>query len=749
MKKVDKSKMLTDKNLVLVGNPNTGKTTFFNAITNSDEHVGNWHGVTVDFKEKIAKICGENVRVTDLPGLYSLSSYSYEEAVARDYIYAQKGSIINLCDANNLARNLYLTLQLLEMGIKPIVCINMANEIKKTGKTIDVNLLSKKLNLDVFLIDAQNKSEVELVVQKSLSLEQKKARKTSILKKRKHNDIQYQLISKNQVNCLSLEDSYLNKLPLNKVKNIIADNIKNISFLSLDFVAVKVLEKDEYILDLLKLTDEQLSRLKEIDCDETIVATTRYHFIDQIIKDCVVVSSKSKAYGLSKLDKIVLNKYLALPIFLLILCLVFFLTFSSIGKFLSNGLNDLLEKFVFSPCLKFISSHTNNAFLISFMKDAIFGGVGSLVCFLPQITILFLSLSFLEDSGYMSRLAFTLEDFFSKIGLTGKSVFTLLMGFGCSTTSTMTSRNLEDKNSKIKTAMLSPYISCSAKIPLYTVICGAFFFKFQLLIIICLYILSVVIAVLVSYFLEKTVLKSGEQSFIMELPPYRLPKLKRILKLALSNIKSFVLRVGTMIISFSVIIWILQSCDFTFRFNAENSILKKIGQFLEPIFAPLGFGSWGAVVCLICGVVAKEIIVGTMGIINNVAGDISTNMLISESLLLSSSALHLNPCSALSFLVFSLLYLPCISTIGVMRKEIGKKWTLIALLIQFTIAYILSFAVYKIALCFAVNGTVSGIISVLIFVAIIVSLFIFKKFFKSKNKCLFCPKNKKCGDKKC
>lgn len=742
---MDKSKNFIE-NLVLVGNPNTGKTTFFNAITNSEEHVGNWHGVTVDFKEKIAKISGENVKVTDLPGLYSLSSYSYEEAVARDYIYTQKGSIINLCDANNLARNLYLTLQLLEMGAKPIVCINMANEIKKSGKSIDVKLLSKKLGLDVFLINAQNKGEVEKVVQKALNFSEKKA---SVLKHKKRNEMEYQLVNANQVNCLSLENSYLNKLPLDNVKNILGKNIKNVSFLSSNFIAIKALEKDEYILNLLNLTDEQMSKLKQVDCDETLVATLRYQFIDQIIKDCVTTTQKIKVYGLSKLDKIVLNKYLALPIFLLILCFVFFLTFSSLGKFLSNKLSDLLEKFVFSPSLKFVSSHTNNAFLISFIKDAIFGGVGSLVCFLPQITILFVCLSLLEDSGYMSRLAFTLEDFFSKIGLTGKSVFTLLMGFGCSTTSTMTSRNLEDKNSKIKTAMLSPYISCSAKIPLYTVICGAFFFKFQLLIIICLYILSVVIAVLVSYFLEKTVLKSGEQSFIMELPPYRIPKLKRILKLALSNVQSFVFRVGTMIISFSIIIWILQSCDFALHFNAENSILKSIGQFLAPIFTPLGFGSWGAVVCLICGVVAKEIIVGTMGIINNVSGDISTNMLTSESLLLSSSALHLNPCSALSFLVFSLLYLPCISTIGVMRKEIGTKWTLRALLIQFSIAYILSFAVYKIALCFAVNGLISGIISMLIFVAIVVSLFIFKKFLKSKNKCLFCPKNKKCSDKKC
>ena len=719
MKKKNSKKIETENNIVLVGNPNTGKTTFFNAITNSDEHVGNWHGVTVDYKEKVTKIDGKYIKVTDLPGLYSLTSYSYEEQVARDYIFNNSGQIVNICDANNLARNLYLTLQLLEMGLNPTICINMANELNKQGKKIDVDKLSNLLNLKIFLINAQKKKETLKVI---------KCANDNTLKGSK-------------------DLPYFKKLSLEKIKQIIGENFNNLPNLNQNFIAIKVLEKDEYILEKLKLNNDKLQKISCLNLDENSVAEQRYLFIESLIKDCITQDSK-KVYGYSKLDKIVLNKYLALPIFLLIVSLIFFITFSSLGKFLTDSISSLLEKYIFNPCINYLQNHLSNEYLISFVKDGIFGGVGSLISFLPQITLLFFSLSILEDSGYMSRLAFTLEDFFSKIGLTGKSVFAILMGFGCATTSAMTARNLEDKNSKIKTAMLSPYLSCSAKIPLYTVILSAFFFKIRLLIIILLYLLSVVVAVFVSYILEKTILKSGEQSFIMELPPYRIPSIKRILKVLYSNIKSFILRVGTMIISFSIIIWILQSCDFTLTYNPQNSILKNLGSILAPIFAPLGFGSWGAVVCLLCGVVAKEIIVGTMGIINNISSENAmSNLLVSQSLLLSSSSLSFNSCSALSFLVFSLLYMPCISTISVMLKEIGKKWTFIAIIIQFSIAYILSFVTYKLAICFTINGVIATIIALLIFISIVVSFIILKKYLNSKNKCKFCPNNKSCGGK--
>lgn len=710
----------TCKNLVLIGNANVGKTTFFNTLTKSDEHVGNWHGVTVDYKEKFCKFNGEIYKVTDLPGLYSLSTYSYEESVARDYIYSHINNsnniFISLCDANNLGRNIYLTLQLIENGITPILCINMANELKNGNKKIDVDKLSKLLNIPVLLINAKKRKDLEKVLK----------------------------VVKTFKSSCSQNLPYFKDIPFANLTNIFVDNLSNLPKLNKEYICIKALEKDEFILEKLNLSREQLNQMYQQKIDETTIAKLRYDYIETLTNACIF-QQKDKIYGYSKLDKIVLNKFLALPIFLLVVAVIFFITFSSIGKFLTDILSNFIENYIFVPCLNFLKNHTTNQFIISLVKDGIFAGVGSLISFLPQIALLFLSLSILEESGYMSRLAFTLEDYFAKIGLTGKSVFALLMGFGCSTTSAMTSRNLEDKNSKIKTAMLSPYLSCSAKIPLYTVILSAFFFKSRLLIIILLYFLSVIVAILVSFILEKTILKSGEQSFIMELPPYRFPSFKRILRLLFNNIKSFILRVGTMIVSFSVIIWIFESCNFSLHFDPENSILRTLGTFLAPIFTPLGFGSWGAVVCLICGVVAKEIIVGTMGIINNISTESSMNgLLIGQSLLLSTSNFTLNPCSAISFLVFSLLYMPCISTIAVMHKEIGTKWTLIAILIQFAIAYVLSFVTYKIAINVLINGTISTIISLLIFVAILISLIYLRKYLKAKNKCKFCINYQNC-----
>lgn len=714
-------------NIVLVGNPNTGKTTFFNTLTSSDEHVGNWHGVTVDYKEKVVKLGGEIFKVTDLPGLYSLSSYSYEEQVARDYIYSQlsnKNSVfISLCDANNLTRNLYLTIQLLELGITPILCINMANEMDKQGKKINAEKLSNMLQIPVVMINAQKRMDVEKIIKKVQKIkknEQKSAKNSNFFK---------------IFDCLCL----------NNIQNIIAKNLKNLSYLPANYVALKVLEKDEFVLSNLSLSLEQTKQIEQISSkfkfsSEMLVAKCRYDYISSITKSCVF-KTKTKVYGYCKLDKIVLNKFFALPLFLVIVSLIFFLTFSSLGKLLTDILSSFIESHIFEPILNFVGKKVSNQFVLSLISDGIFAGVGSLISFLPQITLLFLSLSILEDTGYMSRLAFTLEDYFSKIGLTGKSVFALLMGFGCSTTSAMTSRNLEDKNSKIKTAMLAPYLSCTAKIPLYTVILSAFFLKLQLIFIILLYFLSVLVAVLVSFVLEKTILKSGEQSFIMELPPYRMPSLARIFKTLFSSIKSFILRVGTMIVSFSIIIWILESCDYMLRYNPQQSILKTIGSFLSPLFAPLGFNSWGAVVCLICGVVAKEVIVGTMGIINQVA-DLS---LIGQSIASQSANFSLTPASALSFLVFSLLYMPCISTISVMNKEIGTKWTLIAISIQFSIAYILSFATYRLVQSVLINGWLETIISALIFAMIVTAFLIFQKFLNSKNKCKFCMSYKNCN----
>lgn len=719
--------------LALVGNPNTGKTTLFNSITSSNEHIGNWHGVTVELKEKVTKIRGRELTVADLPGLYSLSAYSYEEEIARDYIYKNDMHIVNICDANNLTRNLYLTLQLMELGHKPLLFLNMANERKKSGKRVDSEKLSQLLNLKVISANANNKTEAKQCLEESFD----------------GDGIYYKKNRENSGESILNSCPYLRDLNIGGVLQIIGENVKNLPFND-TYIAVKILERDEWIISNLRLSQEQKSELENflLNSDISLIAGKRYQFIKKIVAQCVQ-EDKKVLYGYSKADKIILNKFLALPVFLLIISLIFFLTFSGIGGLLTDGLNYCLNSYVAKPVLEYISASTNNPWILSFFKDALFGGVGSLISFLPQIVLLFLFLSILEDTGYMSRLAFTLEDYFSKIGLTGKSVFTLLMGFGCSATACLTARNLEDKNGKIKTALLSSYMSCSAKIPIYTVICGAFFLKFQLLIIILLYLLGVVIAIIISIVLERTVLKSGEQSFIMELPPYRLPSFKRIAGIIGNNIKTFVLRVGTMLISFSIIIWILQSCDFSFRLNSENSMLKTIGGFIAPLFAPLGFGNWGAAACLLCGIIAKEVIVSTMGIINNVFDGQNSQTMLAGSLLLSSSALSFSPETAISFLVFSLLYSPCISTVSVFYKEIGFKWTATAVLLQFFTAYICTYAIYKIILCFKYNGAVSGLISSVAFILIIISIIFVTRFFKSDDKCKHCQFSERCNKKNC
>ena len=698
--------LMSNQIVALVGNPNTGKTTLFNCISRSNEHVGNWHGVTVEYKEKKLKSSnGEDFILTDLPGVYSLSSFSFEEAVTRDYLLKNKTcKIINICDANNLRRNLLLTLELIEMGFSPIVCINMANEISKTGRKIDIKKLEDLLGVKVFLINAQKVKEVREVISYTLN----NGNKSHI----------------NKLTYLPIINEYFNQ---NFIKN------SNFSF----FEKIKVLEQDEFYLNKLKLTDksikEKLNNLKSLD----FVMKTKYDFINLIFIKCVLDQKPIKAYGLSKIDKIVLNKWLALPVFLGIVCVIFLLTFGNFGTLISERLSQFFSNTIFTPVTDFISNHTDNNFVIDFLSQAVFGSIISLLSFLPQIVMMFLGLFVLEDSGYMSRLAFMIEDFLKKIGLSGKSIFTLLMGFGCATTAALTSRNLEDKNSKMKTAMLTPYISCSAKLPLYAVVCNAFFPNTKFAVIILLYLLGIIVALAVSYLLNKTVLKSGTQSFIMELPPYRMPSIKKLLNNIWINIKQFVLRVGTILLAFSCIVWILQNCNFKLQYGVGESILEVVSKFIAPVFAPLGFANYGAVACLLCGFVAKEIIVSTISLVNGCNSQSSLQD-ISNSLLLSSSVFSLTIPSSLSFLVFSLLYLPCISTVSVFAKEMGFKWTFLSCIIQFIISYILAFIVYKIAIYFCFNGIVSGVLSILVFFIFIVVCFFVAKTIKQKKICKYC-----------
>ena len=466
-----------------------------------------------------------------------------------------------------------------------------------------------------------------------------------------------------------------------------------------------------------------------------ILTEARYNFLDEVIdKSCQKVNF---IYGKSRLDKVLLNKYLALPLFLLIIAFIFFLTFFSLGAFLSDLLSQFLS-LISSPILSGLKSVLGESWVHYLFSDAIFNGLSTVLSFLPQVVLLFFFLSLLEDSGYMSRIAFTFEDILGKVGLSGKSIYTLLMGFGCSTTAIMTARNMDNKNSKIKTALLCPYMSCSAKIPIYTVVGGAFFGASNIFVIMGLYLLGVVVAILVSLVLDKTVLKSDNQTFILEFPPYRVTSLRRLKNILKNNVKTFLVKVGSIMIAMNIIVFLLSSFTFKFQFvlDGNGSVLQEIGKFLAPIFEPLGFNNWAIVSALLAGLVAKEVVVSSIAMFNGV--DYNATKLISSPILLSTSVVYFpSTASVLSFLVFCLLYTPCLASISMMKTEIGTKWTIVGIIIQLVVAYVLSFIVYNIALSFEIFGFWPTVLVILAILLVLVSIILIYRLIKHKK----CPHN--------
>lgn len=685
-------------NVNLVGNPNTGKTTLFNSLTSSHEHVGNWHGVTVEEKSKCYKFKNEEINIVDLPGIYSMTSLSYEEKVACDYILKHKDRlIVNICDASNLQRNLYLTLGLMELGCHIILAVNQID--KRPICKINFSELERLLNLRVVYINADNKKSVEKL--NDAILEESK-----IL-----NNTYYNL-------------PYIKKFNFNDINKIVPND-------TITFYKIKILEDDEEI--------KKKFNIKKSFSQVDKVATERYRYIDEIIKN--TCGEKQRIYGASKLDKILLNRYLALPIFICLIAISFYLTFFSLGAWLSDGLTFLLDKFVGQPLIDFlINVFGSDSWIIGLFQNAIIGGVGSILTFLPQVALLFFFLSLLEDSGYLSRVAFVFEDILGKVGLSGKSVYTLLMGFGCSTTAVLTARNMDDKNSKIKTGLLTPYMSCSAKFPIYAVLGGAFFGANNIWVIIGIYFLGVAVAILMSYIFEKTFLPSKKQSFILEFPPYRMMSFKRTFSLLWINVKLFVARVGTLIVAMNVIVWILSNFSFTFQYivnTGGKSMLESLGKIFAPLFIPLGFNSWGLVSALIAGLVAKEVIVSSIAMFNG-NGELSISAL-GQSLMDSSSAVYfVSGASVLSYLVFCLLYFPCLATISVLINEIGRKWTVIGVLLEFLVAYVVSMLVYFFALICQIYGVWKIILSVFATMIVLFSIRIIYKRIKNKKGCGKC-----------
>lgn len=685
-------------NIALVGNPNTGKTTLFNSLTLSHEHTGNWHGVTVEEKAKVYKYRSRNIKIVDLPGIYSLCPYSFEEEVSTNFLIKNQNTIVvNVCDSCTLQKNLYLTLSLMELGLPMIIVVNQIE--KRQLCKVDYVGLEKMLGVKVLHISARDKRDINLLNNEILALEEKIEKKERF----------------------SYSTPYIEKLNLNSVVPLKANVDKK------QFYQTKILEDDDNIKKMFNISN----KFDRAD----VVAKARYDYVDKIITRCT--GKRQKDYGQSKFDKFVLNKFLAIPIFLCFMALVFYVTFFSVGKALSNLFSLALETLIAKPLLGWIDCAFGSSWLTSFVSVALIGGVNGVLSFLPQVALLFLFLSVLEDSGYLSRVAFVFDDILAKVGLSGKSVYTLLMGFGCSTSAILTARVMEDENSKRKTALLTPYMSCSAKFPIYTVLGGAFFGAKNIFVIMGLYLLGVLIAVSVSYFFEQTSLKSKQTSFILEFPSYHTLSFNRIFSVLTQNVKLFLLRVGGQIVAMNVIVWVLSNFTFSFKFvqNGSGSMLESFGKILAPVFSPLGFGSWALVSALLAGFVAKEVIISSIAMFNGVC-DLS----LLPATLSTGVASFSSVASVISYLVFCLLYFPCLASLSVMKSEIGSKWTFFGVVTQFAVAYVLSFVIFNVAKLFEMGlGQYFIAIVVLLFCVVLSTKFLINHI--RRKKCASCDGN--------
>lgn len=690
--------------IALAGNPNCGKTTLFNAMTGAKEYVGNWPGVTVEKKEgKIKTVSGEDgsgfstkghqMTLVDLPGIYSLSPYSMEERIARNYIIAeQPDAIINIVDGTNLERNLYLTVQLMELERPMIVALNMMDEVEKRGDQIDCRELSLALGVPVIPISARTGQGIEALIASA-------QRVIFAVHSQMHEGFH-----------IEPDDVYddVTHVVHHKIGELIAGYAERAK-LPVHWAEIKVLEGDELVLENLQLPKHVAAQVEQVvrqyTCmsvfmdSESMVADSRYRYIANVTASALTRTQKSavqKGYA-SKLDRILTNKYLALPLFALIMCGIFMLTFGTLGAFLS----DLLGGFIGDTAVPFFSETLAAigapAWFCSLFADGILSSVGGVLTFLPQIAILFLCLSVLEDSGYMSRIAFIMDKPMRKFGLTGKSFIPLLMGFGCTVPAAMSARTMENEKDKRMTVLLTPFMSCSAKLPVYGLIVGAFFEQYRGLVVIGLYLIGILVGVLSGLLFKKTLFSGEEAPFIEELPPYRIPTLKNTLIHVWERVSHFLVKAGTILLAMGVVMWFLEHFTLSLAVaeQAEDSILASLGNLIAPVFTPLGFGTWQAAVALLSGVVAKEAVVSSFSLFYGFSAAAGAGVVRSA---LSGT---FSPLSAFSFLVFVLLYTPCLAATTTMARELGsKKYALISIVYQILIAYAVSFFVYTLGLLF-------------------------------------------------
>ena len=658
----------------LVGNQNCGKTTLFNALTGSNQHVGNFPGVTVD--QKMGEIRGEKgCSVVDLPGIYSLRPYTQEEIVSRDFILNQKpDSIINIVDATNIERNLYLTLQLLELRVPMVLALNMMDEVRANGGSIDVQRMSESLGIPVVPIVAAKSEGVSELVRQALA-----AARGKVLPK---------------VTDFCDEESAVHRC-IHAVVHLISDHAERIG-VPARFCAAKLIEGGDNLTETLGLDQNERELLEhcivqmetETGLDRNAaLADMRYRFIEGVVERAVVKCRESREHSRSvKIDRILTGRYTAIPAFLLVMLLTFYLTFDVIGQRLSDLLEvgiDALTRLVDSG----LTVYGINPVVQSLIIDGIFAGVGSVLVFLPIIVTLFFFLSILEDTGYMARVAFVMDKPLRRIGLSGRSIVPMLIGFGCSVPAIMATRTVSSDRDRKMTILLTPYMSCSAKISIYAFFTAAFFPNYRALVMISLYLLGILVGILAAVIMNKTVFRGKPVPFVMELPNYRLPGFKSVVLLLWEKARDFLQRAFTVIFLATIIIWFLQSFDTRLNVVSDSagSLLALIGRWIEPIFVPLGFADWRCATSLISGFVAKESVVSTLEVL---LGSASVSSLFTTR-------------TAVSFLVFTLLYTPCVAAVATIRRELNSTVkTAGVVLMQCSVAWVAAFVVYTIARLF-------------------------------------------------
>ena len=660
----------------LVGNQNCGKTTLFNALTGSNQHVGNFPGVTVE--QKSGEVRGvKNCSVVDLPGIYSLRPYTQEEIVSRDFIINQKPDcIINIIDATNIERNLYLTLQLLELRVPTVIALNMMDEVYANGGTVDVQQLSRLIGVPVVPISAVKGEGVSELIDRVVDTARKKALPG--------------------VTDFCADDSPVHRC-IHAVIHLIQDHADRLGVPS-RFCTAKLIEGDPELAGRLELDENERELLEhcivqmesESGLDRNAaLADMRYSFIEGVVSKTVVKCHESREHARSvRMDRVLTGKYTAIPTFLAIMFLIFYLTFNVIGSALSDWLSlgiDALTGLVDRG----LTAYGINPVVHSLVIDGIFAGVGSVLSFLPIIVTLFFFLSILEDTGYMARVAFVMDRPLRKLGLSGRSFVPMLIGFGCSVPAIMATRTVSSDRDRKMTILLTPYMSCSAKIPIYAVFAAAFFPQNRGLAMICLYALGIVMGIIVALILKSTAFRGQPVPFVMELPNYRMPSLKSVGLLLWEKAKDFLERAFTVIFMATVLIWFLQTFDTRLNVVADSadSLLALIGQLIAPVFRPLGFADWRMVTALISGFTAKEAVVSTLAVL------LGTNV----ANLSSALGSVFNPITAVSFLVFTLLYTPCVAAVATIRRELGSAVKTIGVVImQCSVAWLTAFVIYNV-----------------------------------------------------